>query len=98
MELLNSLQDYLDYRVRTEACLAAASLSPTKNPCLDRLQLDMGFDMDFDFHVRQQIHTLKVGIHSGFGSTLPTIFPQLPLPGPAMVRSDLKTVKVWWPW
>ena len=98
IELLRSLERYPDYRVRNEACLAASGLSPKKLPCLDKLEVDRGFDPDFDGHVRKQIHDLQVRRHYEFGDPMPPKLPQPPPPGAAEVRLDMKAVRVWWPW
>jgi hypothetical protein len=97
VELLNSLLNYPDYRVKTEACLAAANLSPTKPSCLYQLQTDRGFGTAFDLHVRQQLYSLMVRYHYDFGDPLPGRLPIEALPGVADVRLDMKRVMVWWP-
>ena len=98
VELLNSLLNYPDYRVRAESCLAVANLSPTKPACLGQLQPDRGFGTAFDLHVQQELCSLKVRYHYEFGDPWPGRFPTESLPGVADVRLDMKRVRVWWPW
>jgi hypothetical protein len=98
VELLNSLQNYPDYRVRAEACLAVANLSPTKPACLGQLQPDRGFGTAFDLHVQQELNSLQVRYHYDFGDPWPGRLPTEPLPGVADVGIEMKRILVWWPW
>lgn len=88
IQLLESLYNYPDYRVRTRACLAASRLSSAKLHSLERIPADTGIDTWFDDHVQNQLYEL------GFGSR-PL---QRPASGVAEVPLTMKRVRTWWPW
>jgi hypothetical protein len=88
IQLLGSLYNYPDFRVRTEACLAASRLSAKKLQCLERIPADTGVDPWFDYQMQNQLYEFGL---------IPRPL-QRPAPGVAEVPLTMKRVRTWWPW